>query len=133
MPTTVYDDIGKLVLRLTVAGLVLFHGVAKILHPGSLDFIGGRLEAAGLPAFISYGVYIGEVIAPALLIAGLYTRMGAAIIMINMLFAIGLSHAHEIFTLGQHGGWAIELQAFYLFGALCVALLGSGRLAVVPD
>ena len=128
-----YDDIGKLALRLTVAGLMLFHGIAKIAHPGSLDFIGGRLEAVGLPAFISYGVYLGEVIAPALMIVGLYTRMGAVFIMINMLFAIGLAHAHEIFALAQHGGWAIELQAFFLFGALCVALLGSGRLAIVPD
>ena len=57
-------DTGRLILRLSVGGLMLFHGIAKILHPGSLDFIGGMLNGYSLPAFLAYGVYIGEVLAP---------------------------------------------------------------------
>lgn len=127
------DDVGKLLLRFTVGGLLLLHGVAKLLHSGSLNFITGVVESAGLPAFVAYGVFVGEVIAPVLLIVGVFSRIGAGLVMINMLAAIGLVHMGEILQLSQHGGWALELQGFYLFGALCIALLGSGRLALMPD
>jgi len=127
------DDLGKLILRLTLGGLILFHGVAKLGNPGSLDFIGGQLTQHGLPGFIAYGVFIGEVIAPLLLIGGLYTRIGALLVVANMLFAIGLVHMHQLFTLGKQGGWALELQGFFLLSAVVVALLGSGRFAIRRD
>ncbi|MGB5397963.1 MAG: DoxX family membrane protein, partial [Gammaproteobacteria bacterium] len=62
------EELGRLILRLTVGGLMLFHGVAKILHTGTIDFISGRLVEAGLPGMIAYGVYAGEVLAPVMLI-----------------------------------------------------------------
>jgi len=127
------DAVGKLVVRLTVGVLMLFHGVAKILHPGSLEFIGNSLAGAGLPSFVAYGVYAGEIIAPLMVITGFYSRIGGLIIMVNMIFAIALAHMGDIFSLTQHGGWAIELQVFYLLGGLAVALLGSGRFAIKPD
>lgn len=125
--------LGLLVLRLTVGCLMLFHGVAKVMHPGALDFIGGTLSNVGLPSFIAYGVYIGEVIAPLLLIAGIFSRYAAVVIIINMAFAILLAHTGDIFALTEHGGWRIELQAFYLLTALAIVHMGSGRLAIKPD
>ena len=127
------DAMGKLVLRLTVAILMLFHGVAKIMHPGTLDFIGNSLSGVGMPSVLAYGVYIGEVIAPLMIIVGVHARIGGMIIVANMLFAVFLVHTGDMFSLTQHGGWAIELQAFYLFGGLAIALLGSGRFAIKPD
>lgn len=127
------DATGKLLLRLTVAGLMLFHGVAKIMHPGSLEFIGSSLSNAGMPSAIAYGVYIGEVIAPLMVIAGFHARIGALILVVNMIFATMLVHTGDIFSLSQHGGWAIELQAFYLLGGLAIVLLGSGKYAIKPD
>ncbi len=127
------DAVGKLLLRLTVAGLMLFHGVAKILHPGSLEFIGSSLSGAGLPSALAYGVYVGEIVAPLMILLGYYCRIGALILVVNMLFAIMLVHMDELFSLTQHGGWAIELQAFYLLGGLAIALLGSGKFAIKPD
>lgn len=127
------DAMGKLLLRLTVAGLMLFHGVAKIMHPGSLEFIGTSLSSAGMPSALAYGVYIGEVIAPLMILAGFHARIGGLVVVINMLFAIILVHMGDIFSLTQHGGWAIELQAFYLLGGLAIVLLGSGRFAIKPD
>jgi putative oxidoreductase len=125
--------LGKLVVRLTVGALMMFHGIAKILHPGSLEFIGNSLAGAGLPAFMAYGVYAGEIIAPLMVLAGFYARIGGLIIVVNMIFAILLAHAGDVFSLTQHGGWALELQAFYLLGGLAVVLLGSGKFAVKPD
>ena len=127
------DAAGKLILRLTVGGLMLFHGVSKLLNPGSVGFISSKLAEAGLPEALSYGVYIGEILAPLMIIAGLLCRAGAAIVVINMLFAIYLVHGGDIFALTEHGGWRLELQGFYLFVSLAIIFLGSGRYAMKPD
>ena len=127
------DAAGKLLLRLTVAVLMLFHGIAKIIHPGSLEFIGSSLSAAGIPSAVAYGVYVGEVIAPLMILLGVHARTGGLILVVNMLFAIVLVHMGDIFSLTQHGGWALELQGFYLLGGLAIALLGSGKFAIKPD
>lgn len=128
-----YDDAGKLVVRLSVGILILFHGVAKIMHPDSLDTIRMGLSGAGLPEVVAWGVYIGEVVAPLMLVAGLFSRWGGLLVVVNMLFAIGLAHTGDLFSLTGHGGYRLELQMFYLFGGLAVLLLGSGRYAIRPD
>jgi putative oxidoreductase len=128
------DAAGKLILRLTVGGLILFHGVAKIINPaGAMAFVTGHLASMGMPAFVAYGVYIGEVVAPLMLILGVFSRIGGLLVVANMLFAITLVHTSQIFTLGKQGGWALELQGFYLFCGLAVFFLGSGKLALKPD
>lgn len=119
------ESVGKLILRLTLGGLILMHGVAKL--SGGIGFITGTVAGAGLPAFIAYAVYLGEVVAPLLLIAGWYSRIGAAVIAINMLFAIGLVHGAEFFKLNQSGGWALELQGMFLLTAVALVLIGPGR------
>lgn len=127
------DAVGKLVIRLTVGILMLFHGISKVLHPGTLDFIGGALAGAGLPEVLAYGVYFGEILAPLMIILGIQARIGGLIIVLNMIFAIVLVHSGDLFSLTEHGGWRLELQGFYLFGGLAVMFLGSGRMAIKPD
>lgn len=127
------DAAGKLVLRLTVGLLTLFHGVGKLANPGSVDFIGSKLVGFGLPEIIAWGVYVGEIIAPLMVVLGIMSRLGGLLIFINMLFAIGLMHMGDIFALTEHGGLRLELQGFYLFGGLAIMLLGSGRYAIKPD
>lgn len=127
------SDTGKLILRLCVGGLMLFHGISKLIHPGSLDFIAGMLAAYSLPAILAYAVYIGEVLAPLMVIAGYKARLGGLLIAVNMLFALVLAHTGDLFSLSEHGGWMVELQMFYLLSAVSVVFLGSGNLAVKPD
>jgi putative oxidoreductase len=123
-----YDHMGKLVLRLALGIIVIIHGIAKMT--GGIDFITSTVTGAGLPPFLAYGVYVGEVLAPLLLIMGWFARIGAAVIAVNMLFAIALVHGAEISALNQSGGWAIELQAMFLFSAVALVLLGPGRYSV---
>lgn len=122
------DSIGKLVLRVTLGVLILLHGIFKLQN--GVGGIAGMLAGQGLPGVLAYGVYIGEVVAPLLVILGLYTRIGALIIAANMVVAVVLAHANEVFALSRMGGWAIELQAMFLFSAVAVALLGAGRYSV---
>lgn len=126
------DDTGKLILRLTVGGLMLFHGISKIQHHETIGFIGSKLTEAGLPPVIAFGVYCGEVLAPLLLILGVLSRTSGLVIVINMLIAVWLAHTADIFALSSHGGWRLELQAFYLFGGLAIVFLGSGKYAARP-
>lgn len=121
-------DLGRLVLRVALALLLLFHGVSKLI--GGIDFITGMLEKMGLPGALGYLVYIGEVIAPLLILVGVWTRPAALIVAGNMVVAVLLVHAKEFFTMSQTGGWALELQGMYFFAAIAVALLGAGRYSI---
>ncbi|MDI5935456.1 DoxX family protein [Halomonas kalidii] len=127
------DALGKLILRLSVAGLMLFHGVAKLLNPGSLTWIGDTLAGQGLPSFLAYGVLLGEVVAPLMALIGWQTRIAGLLMAANMVVAIFLAHMHQLTELTSSGGWALELQGLYLFGAVALVFLGSGRMAWRPD
>jgi putative oxidoreductase len=125
---TKMDDGGRLVLRVLLAVLILFHGVSKLI--GGVGFIGGMLAKAGLPSALGYLVYIGEVIAPLLILFGVFTRAAALVVVVNMIVALLLVHTSQFFTLNNQGGWALELQGMYLGAAVAVALLGAGRYSV---
>ena len=122
------DDVGKLILRLTLGILMLLHGIAKI--SGGVDGLEKMVAGAGLPSVLAYGVYVGEVLAPLLVIFGFYVRFGAAIIVVNMLFAIFLAHRTDLFLLARSGGWALELQGFFLFTALALVFMRPGRFGI---
>ncbi|WP_075792145.1 DoxX family protein [Massilia putida] len=122
------DDAGKLVLRVVLAILILFHGVSKVI--GGIGFIAGMLAKAGLPAAFGYLVYIGEVVAPVLILLGLFTRAAALIVVVNMIVALLLVHTSQFFSLSNTGGWALELQGMYLGTAVALALLGAGRYSI---
>ncbi|MDX1466557.1 MAG: DoxX family protein [Halomonas sp.] len=127
------DALGKLILRLAVGGLMLFHGVAKLLNPGSLDWIGGLLQGYGLPSFLAYGVLIGEVLAPIMAILGWQSRLAGLLMAGNMLVAFLLVHTGDVFMLNDSGGWQLELQGMFFLSALALVFLGSGRMAWRPD
>ena len=120
------DDTGKLVLRVALGILILLHGIAKVGGKG-VDGIGGMLASHGLPAALAYLTYVGEIVAPVLLIVGLFTRPAARIVAINMVVAIWRVHQKDLGALKGQGGWALELQGMYLFSALAISLFGGGR------
>src|SRR5438270_12045034 len=122
------EDIGRLILRLAVAGLMLLHGIAKLRH--GIGPITSSVGSHSLPHFVAYGVYVGELIAPLFVLVGIFTRPAAAIIAVDMLFAIWLKHSGELTHLSSTGGYALELQLLYLAGAIVIALFGAGRYAL---
>ena len=128
MNAATQNDTGKLILRLALGILVLLHGIAKL--KGGTAGIVGMVEGAGLPGVLGYAVLIGEVLAPLMVIAGFHARIGAALIAINMIVAVALAHMGELASLGQSGGWALELQGMFLFTAIALVFLGPGRFSV---
>ena len=122
------SDLGKLLLRLSLGILLLFHGLDKLQH--GYGFIGMLLVKAKLPGYLSHGILIGELLAPLCLILGIYTRPAALAQASVMVMAIYLVHSHQLHAMNEHGGYALELQMLYLFGSLAVFFLGAGRFSV---
>ncbi|POP46751.1 DoxX family protein [Superficieibacter electus] len=122
---TDHPDFGRLLLRLTFGVLVIFHGIAKVNH--GVDWISSILESKGLPGFIAYGVFIGEIIAPLLIIVGWFTRPAALIYAFNILVATLLVGTDKIFSITKVGAWGLENEALFFLGALCIMFLGAGR------
>ena len=121
-------DLGLLILRISVAGLMLLHGIAKLQH--GAGFIEQVVVGAGLPSFIAYGVYVGEVIAPLFILLGYGTRAASVIIAGNCVVAALLVHSQDIFTLNEQGGWTVELLGLYFFGAVALIFTGGGKYAI---
>ncbi len=121
-------DLGLLILRLAVGGLMLPHGVTKLFN--GTEKIAEMLVEKGLPGIMAHGVIIGEVIAPLLIVIGFFTRPASAILAFTMVMSIYLVFGWAGFQLNQHGGITVELNLLYLFGALALMFTGAGRYAV---
>ena len=120
-------NVGLLILRITLGLLMLLHGIAKFK---GVSFIENMLSENGLPAFLAYGVYITEIVAPILIIIGYRTRIAALVFAFGALVAMLLVHASDIFTLTKHGAWGVELLGLYMFGAIVLYFTGAGEYAV---
>ena len=56
--------------------------------------------------------------------------LAACIVAINMMVAVWLVHSTQLFSFSKNGGWALELQGFFFFTAIAVALLGAGSFSI---
>src|SRR3954468_17105000 len=124
-----WNDIGKLILRLTVAGLLIFHGLAKA--KGGIGWMAGMLASHHIPAFVGYGVYVAEIVAPILLIVGVWTRLAGLVIAFDLFMAIVLVVQSKAFEVNpRSGGLGGEVELFYLLLGVAIFFLGSGRYAL---
>ena len=116
-------DIGLLILRVGISGLMLTHGIPKFLA-----FIGGDMSIVGNPIGIgallsSILVLLGEFIAPVLIIIGIKTRFSAVAAAITMAVAAFIVHGAD--PLAKK-----ELAFLYLIGFVSIALMGAGKISV---
>ena len=126
-----HEDFGKFLLRIAVGGLMLFHGLHKLF--AGIDGISGMLIAKGFTGFIAYGVLLGEVVAPCLIILGILTRPAALGLAFTMVVAWLMVGMGETWSLDKTGAWAIESLVYFFIGALAVAFLGAGRFSVAGN
>ncbi len=125
MNANTQNDLARLLLRVALGALILLHGIAKLT--GGVAPIEGMLQAHGVPGGFAYAVFIGEVIAPLMLLLGFHARIGGVLVAVNMLVAILLAHMGQLHQLNAQGGWALELQGMFLAAAVVIALVGPGR------
>ena len=122
------NDLGIVIVRVTVGLLLLPHGISKLIN--GIDFLGELLSKVSLPPVMRYGVFIGEIIAPILLVIGYRTRIAALFVAFNMFMTVYLAHRELVFTIKSSGSWAIELNALFFFGALALFFTGGGKYCV---
>lgn len=121
-------DLGKLLLRTGVGGLMLFHGIYKLMH--GFQGIRDLLIAKGLPELLWIGAVVGEVIAPLCILFGFFTRISALLVAVTMVFSIFLAFGTSGFGLGDYGAPIVELNLLYMFSALALYCVGGGRFAL---
>ncbi|MDD5401476.1 MAG: DoxX family protein [Sulfurimonas sp.] len=119
------NDIAKLILRLTVGVMILFHGFEKITN--GINGVKQLTVSAGFPEFFAYGVFVGEVVMPIFILLGAYTRAASLVLAFNMAVAIFLAYGNSLFSLSKHGAPLFELPFLYLVMSILIFMLGSGK------
>ncbi|HCS19095.1 MAG TPA: DoxX family protein [Bacteroidetes bacterium] len=121
-------DLGFLMLRISLGITMLFYGFSKLILGAT--FIEEHLISLGLPGFLYYGVFVGEILAPLLIVVGWRTRLAALIYAFNMLCALLLMKTGDILALNNNGGWAIDMIVLYILGGMALYFTGAGRFAL---
>jgi putative oxidoreductase len=131
------NDWTGLLLRLTIAAVILPHGAQKLLgwfggygFTGTMQFFTGTV---GLPWLIGFLVILLEFLGSLLLIAGLGSRIIAASMIILFIGIIFTSHIQNGFFMNWFGNQKGEgYEYFLLLIGLSASLLlnGSGKLSV---
>ncbi|MDR2269962.1 MAG: DoxX family protein [Sphingobacterium sp.] len=121
-------DLGILISRVAIGGPMLVYGINKLIH--GIGFIKDMVVNIGLPSFLANGVFVGEIIAPIMIIFGVRTRLAGVVFAINCLTAICLAQTESIFKLNEFGGWAIELLAIYMLIGMSFLFMGAGKYAI---
>jgi len=116
------DDLGRLVLRLTFGGMMLTHGIPKLL--GFADKMEGFPDPLGVgsPVSLTLAVF-AEVLCAGLVLLGAFTRLAVVPLIVTMVVAGFIVHANDPF--GRK-----ELALAYGLGYVAIGLLGAGRFSV---
>ena len=121
------SDYAALLLRLSLGGMFLAHGLLKIIVftlPGTAGFF----ESVGFPGWAAYIVAPAELLAGIALIAGFQTRWVALAGIPILLGALAVHAGNGWSFTNAKGGW--EFPLYLVLTAVVVALLGGGRIAV---
>lgn len=125
-------DLGLLILRLGLGICLFMHGFGKILH--GVSGVKSILVGAGLPSFLSYFAYLGEILAPIMIAVGFYSRAGAALVFASSIIILysffGFSNLLE---LNSVNGFKAELIYLYIAMSICIIFSGSGKYAIKQD
>jgi putative oxidoreductase len=115
------NEIGALILRITLGAIFFIHGVVKF--QGGIENTAGWFESLGLPGVTAYGVALLEIIGGILLIVGLATRLIAALFALLMIGAtVKVKLAIGFLGNGQMAGYELDIA----FLAIAVYLVING-------
>ncbi|MCX6120119.1 MAG: DoxX family protein [Ignavibacteriales bacterium] len=117
-----------ILIRFMVACVFLSEGIQKFLFSDSLGV--GRFIKIGIPFPGIMAPFVGvvEIVCGALILLGLFTRLAALPLIIDMLVAISIT---KIPILLEKGFWAMAHEArtdwSMILGLLFLLIVGSGR------
>tara|TARA_B100000795_G_scaffold138026_1_gene103064 strand:- start:2097 stop:2468 length:372 start_codon:yes stop_codon:yes gene_type:complete len=114
--------IGLLLVRICFSGMMLTHGIPKLMKliQGNLEF-GDPLGIGATPSFIL--TVLAEAICPLLIIIGYKTRLASIPVIVTMGVAAFIVHGSDPVAVK-------EKALLYLFAFIGIALLGAGKHSV---
>lgn len=134
----------NLLIRIVVGGVFLNEGILKFLDPATNG--AGRFASIGLPAPEVLGPLVAsvEVLGGLLLLLGLFTRLAALVLFINISVAIFTTKIPVLLGHGYFGFALMKVKNYGLlsmiheartdlamwFGSLFLLLAGPGRLSL---
>jgi len=120
-----------LVVRVIVGVIMAAHGWQKITQIGVGNF-GGFLAQLGvpLPTLMAFVVTFVELVGGILLILGLFSRLAALILTIDLVVAILLVKVNIGFIAPAGRGAGAELDLALIAGFLTIFLAGPGRISL---
>jgi putative oxidoreductase len=118
-----FQPCGALFMRLVLGIAIAMYGYQKVVPHGALARHVHMVAGMGLPSVLGYVSAYAELVCGILLILGLFTRLAAAFVAINMFVAF--------FTVGIHRGLG-SFDYILAFASIAVMLLfyGPGILAL---
>jgi putative oxidoreductase len=140
MKTKTTTDLGLLILRLGLGGIMLAHGLQKVgVVPGGQESLQATVEwmaSMGIPQWMAYLSVLAELGGGAALIIGFLGKLAAVGIAVNMSTAIYKVHLTKGFF-NADGGIEFPLALFVMAAALLVLGMGAlsldGRIASAMD
>jgi uncharacterized membrane protein YphA (DoxX/SURF4 family) len=123
-----WDTAPVFLVRLMVGSVFLSEGIQKFLFQDALGV--GRFVKIGIPAPHIMAPFVGvvEIVFGTLILLGLFTRLAAVPLTINILVAIATTKIPLLF---EGGFWKMAHEArvdwSMLLGLICLLLVGGGR------
>ena len=120
-------DLSYLLIRLTAGGMLLVHGITKLMNTTVAAFAANSMARRGIePALpAAYMVFFLETVGAVCIIFGLFTRVFAVAIGIQFLVIVTLGHGSRGFAWSAPGGgW--EYPLFWGLIIAAIALRGGG-------
>jgi putative oxidoreductase len=120
-------ELSYLVTRLTIGGMLLVHGINKLMYSTITGFAANSLARRGLePAVpLAYLVWFMETVGAVCIMLGLFTRFFAAAIALQFVVITFVAHWPAGFGWSRPGGgWEYPLLWGLMFFA--IALRGGG-------
>jgi putative oxidoreductase len=140
--STPHAPSAMVLLRLAIAFVFVTEGIQKFLYPELLGV--GRFLKIGIPYPEISGPFVGgvEIVAGALVLIGLFTRLSALALVIDMIVAITATKVPILLGYGfwgfanpsgRAGFWPAaheaRLDIMMLFGCVLLIAIGPGRMS----
>jgi putative oxidoreductase len=134
--TRTSGDFAPLIMRLTLAVVFFPHGAQKVLgwfggygFEGTMGFFTSKM---GLPYAVALLPVLTEFLAPFALAAGLFTRIAALAVGVDMFVAVVMVHGQNGFFMnwfGNQKGEGYEYHLLVIGLALALVVQGAGRVS----
>jgi len=119
-----YNDVGLLLLRITIAVIFIYHGLPKLSKAKAMSAM------IGMPAGMIFMLGMVEILASLGISFGVFTQVSALFLAIVMVGAIGtkIMKWNVPFAAMDKTGWEFDL--ILLFASIAILLGGGGSIGI---